>query len=566
MKKVFLGFLSASIVFLSACGGEENKTDNNTKEQTKTQSNTCLDFAIAEKYSSLDPINVTDVASFHISSQIFESLLRLDEKDLSIQPMLAESWVVADDNLTHTFSLKKGVFFQDNECFNGSKGRELKASDVIYSFKRILSEENSYAYDILKNKIAGSSDFNGEGDINGIKMIDDYTVEFTLTEPSSNFVSLLATISTAIVAKEAIEKNAIVGTGPFIYNSEMDNDKGVTLSRNNNYHIKDDKGTQLPYLECVAFNYVKSGQEQMDLFMEEKLDVITGLPSKSITEIVEKQIADFQEQPVKYVLGRSPQAATTYLTLNNAIAPFNNSEVRKAIGMAIDKNRIVDKILNGEAAGPGEHGIVTSAINNYDYTSVVGLDYNVSKAKELLKKAGYPDGKDFPVLILSSGKGNTGLRVAFEIQKQLVTNLNINVEISSMTLAERRKAKASSEVHMSIDGWLAEFPDPVSFLSLFYGKNVPVSPQEESFPNDSRFKNDSYDKLYEEALVTLDDNKRFELCLKADQIIASEVPGIPLWYHEDYHLIQSSVKNYYPNAMNIQYLTYVKLEGNTAKK
>ena len=557
MKKLVSIFIIVSS-FLVACGGDSNVENNDSTNNNQEVNSNCIDFAITEKYNSLDPIHITDVASFHIGSQIFEPLLRFDEKDLSIKPLLAESWDVDESNLTHTFTLKKGVFFQDNNCFEGGKGREVKASDVLYSFKRIFSKPNNYAYSLLKGKIAGSEEFkNNGGEISGISVVDDYTITFKLNEPSSNFMGLLATMSTSIVAKEAIENKVAVGTGPFMYNKEMDTEKAVTLSKNNNYHIKGK-----PHIECVAFNYVKSGQEQLDWFMAGKLDVITGLPSKSIKEIVEEKIADFQKHPVKYVLERYPQAATTYLNLNTAKEPFNDIKVRKAISMAINKNKIVDNILKGEAAGPGDHGIVSAAINKYDYSSVIGYEFDASKAKQLLKEAGYENGKGFPNLILAAGKGNTSLRIAFEIQKQLLSNLNINIEISSVTVAEKNDMNAKSECHMSLNGWLAEYPDPTSFLSLFYGKNVAESMEESSFPNESRFKNDAFDKLYEEALITLDDAKRYELCLSADQIIASEVPGIPLWYHEDYLLIQSSVKGYKPNPMNIQYLVDVKIEPN----
>lgn len=566
MKKVLLSFTTLLILFLAACsGGEKPTTDENATQEVEINSG-CLDFAITEKYGSLDPINVTDVAAFHITSQIFEPLLRFNEDDLSLEPLIADSWSVADDNLTHTFIIKKGVHFQDNSCFEGGKGRELTASDVVYTFKRIFSSD-SYAYSLFKDKIEGAEDFKTHGgEISGINIIDDNTVEFKLVKPSSNFLSLMATISSAIVAKEAVENNVVVGTGPFIYSKENDNEKVVTLSKNNNYHVKDAKGNALPYIDCVAFNYVKDGQEQLDWFMEGKLDIITGLPSKSIKEIVEVQIADFQNQPVKYVLGRYSQTATTYLTLNTAIEPFTNENVRKAIAMSIDKNKIVDDILKGEAAAPGNNGIVAPAIKGYDFSSVVGLDFDIKKAKQLLKTAGYENGNGLPALILATGNGNTSVRVGLEIQKQLRSNLGINVELSSMSLAERKAANAESKNHMSIDGWLAEFPDPVSFLSLFYGANVSDSPAETSYPNESRFKNEKFDKLYETALITLDQKERFELCLEADQIIASEAPVIPLWYHEDYHLIQSTVSGYKPNAMNLQYLTFVKIEETAVAK
>ncbi len=570
MKKVILSFVIVSLILLTSCGGNENTiTDDGTQNNTLNEANgSRLDFAISEKYNSLDPINITNVNSWHIASQIYESLLRFDENDLSIQPLLAESWTVSDDNLVLTIQLKKGVYFQDNTCFEGGKGREFKSSDVIYTFERIYSKASeNYSYTLFKGLIKGGEDYKTlGGEISGLKAIDDYSIEITLSNPSANFLDLLATISSGIIPKEAVEKNQIVGTGPFVYDKANDKEQSLVLVKNQNYHLSDEKGNKLPYLGSVAFSYVKPGQDQLDLFMNDKLDIITGLPPESIKEIVESQIADFQDKPVKYVLGRYPQVSTSFLNLNTSIAPFNNLKVRQALNMAINKSKIVDDVLRGEAYGPGEHGIVPSAIKNYDFSSVVGQEYDVNKAKKLLAEAGYPNGKGFPTLKFATGQGNTSIRVGLEIQKQLMRNLNINVEISSLQLIDIMEMNSRSELNMSLNGWLGEFPDPLTFLSLFYGANLPSSNEENSYPNESRYRNAEFDKLYEQALVTIDTKKRYELCLTADQIVATEVPVIPLWYHENYQLIQSIVKGYQPNSMNIQYLTHVKIEESKAEE
>jgi ABC-type transport system substrate-binding protein len=566
MKKIIFSTVITSFVVLMSCGGGENNSTGNKTEKVENNSRniSCLDFAINEKYNSLDPIKITDIVSFHVASQIFEPLLRFDDKDLSLQPLIASSWVISDDNLVYTFALKRGVHFQDNSCFPEGKGRELKASDVVYTFKRIYSEKSSYANSLFKNLLKGSEEYTS-GEIEGLKAIDDYNVEFTLNKPSSNFLNLIANANSGIVAKEAIDKGLIVGSGPFYYNKDNETETSVVLMKNNNYHMSDKKGNQLPYIESVAFNIVKSGQEQLDLFMANKLDVITGIPPEAVKDLVESQIADFQEKPTKYVLGRYPEVTTSFLSLNTAIAPFDKKEVRQALGMAINKTKIVDNVLKGEAYGPGNHGIVPSAIKGYDFSSVVGLENDITKAKKLLAKAGYPNGKGFPTLKLASLKNNKSVRAALEIQKQLLSSLNINVEISSVSLKNLVEMNGKSEVNMSLTGWLGEFPDPVTFLSLFYGADVPSSSEEISFPNDSRYKNEAFDKIYEEALVTVDPTKRYELCLAADQIIATEVPAIPLWYHENYQLIQSGISGYQPNSMNIQYLTYVKIDESKTK-
>jgi ABC-type transport system substrate-binding protein len=574
-KNLFYSLVFGALTFIASCSGDNssnlNNQENNINKTTKDVAR--LDFAITEKYQTLDPTKVLDVVSFHINSQIYECLLRFDDHDLSLQPMLAKSWEVSEDDLVYTFNLRKGVYFHDNPCFNGGKGRELKSSDVLYTFKRIYSNSNgNYGYSMFKNLVVGSENFYNdktpinEKELEGIKLIDDYTIQITLNQPYTNFLELMASLSSAIVSSEAIEKKAIVGTGPFVYNKEGDTAESIVLNRNSNYYLEDKEGNKLPYLSSVAYNYVKSGQEQMDLFIEGKLDIVTNLPPESVKEIVNNQIADFQDKPVKYVLGRYPQISTSYLSFNNAIAPLNNKKVRQALAYAIDKNRIVNNVLKGEAFGPGDYGIIPPAINGYDYSSVIGLEYNVEKAKKLLAEAGYQNGEGFPTLQFITGQGNTSVRVALDIQKQLLANLNLNIEITSTTLAEALDMEKYAKGHITLSAWLADFPDPVSFLTLFYGENVPNNLEEPSYVNRTRYKNETYDKLYLKALGTKDLKQKYELCLQADQIIAEDVPVIPLWYHENYRLIQGSVKGYQPNTMNIQYLTYVKIEMAESKK
>ena len=557
MNKLALSFIATSFVLLMSCESNKNSQSEINSPATKEQSG--LDFAVTEKLQTLDPIKITDVISFQIASQIMEPLLRFSEKDLTLVPVIAKSWEISEDNLIYTFKLKKGVFFQDNSCFEQGKGRELTTNDIVYTFKRICSEKSSYGYSLFKNLIKGSENYT-EGEIEGLKAIDPYTIQFTLNKPYSNFLNLLGGVNSCIVAKEAIEQNAIVGTGPFVYNEENETATTLTLLRNKNYHMTDEEGNKLPYLASVAIHHVKSPQKQLDMFMNGELDLVRGVPHSSLKELVASQISDFEDKTKKYVLGRYPEVITSSLTLNTAIAPFDNKKIRQALAMAINKEKIVENVLKGEAFSPGYNGIVPSAIKGYDFSSVVGIEFNLAKAKALLAEAGYPAGRGFPTITLASLKRNKSTRVALEIQKQLLSNLNINVEISSMTRQQMTEMNGKSELNMSLGGWLGEFPDPVTFLSLFYGGDVPSSPLEMSYPNEARYKNKAFDKLYKEALITIDDTKRYELCLQADQIIANDAPCIPLWYHENYQLIKSNITGYQANSMNIKYLTYVKFQ------
>ncbi|MCW8914138.1 MAG: ABC transporter substrate-binding protein, partial [Flavobacteriales bacterium] len=346
---------------------------------------------------------------------------------------------------------------------------------------------------------------------------------------------------------------------PFVYDKSLDTEKGITLNKNNNYHLKDN-GNQLPYVAGVKYNYIVEGRERLAAFKEGKIDILENIPVEEINNLVQENISAFQNKPAQYVLARNKELAITYLNFNTAVAPFNNMKLRRAFAFAIDKNKIVDRVLKGEAYGPAVNGIVPPAVKDYDYSSIIGIEFDVEKAKKALTDAGYGPNKAFPKLEIVSSKESVSVRVALEIQKQLKNNLNINAEVTSMSLSEMLKYKSSNNASIVVSSWLAEFPDPLNFLSLLYGGYVNESLDKSSYPNDSRYKNAAFDKAYKEAMETTDETRKMELCLEADQIAANEVPIIPLWYYERYQLIQSEVQNYTPNAMRIHYLPYVKLE------
>ncbi len=570
MKKLFYYTPIVAFLVLQACNNEgstQKKEDQQQNQNVTNGQDNILDFIAQEKYQTLDPTKVLDLTSAQVLSQINECLVRFDEDNLSIKPMLASFWEVDPSGLSYTFHLNKEVFFHDNACFEGGKGRSFKASDVVFTFKRICSpSEGNYGYSLFKELIVGAQDYYaGKQTKFGVEAIDAYTVKFDIIKPSSNFLQLLGSIFSAIVSEEAINSNQIIGTGPFIYTKENDTETSITLLRNSNYHLKD-KGVQLPYLDGVRYNYGVDGKDLMKAFKNNQIDILENIPVDEVNSLVEENISDFQNEPVKYVLARNKELAITSIYFNTSVAPFNNLKVRKAIAMAIDKNRIVDKILRGEAYGPANHGLVPPAIKDYDYTSVVGLEFDAAKAKKMLADAGFKNGEGFPKTEIITSKQNINVRVALELQKQLKTNLGINVEVTSTSLAELIAIRGGKTSNIILSSWLAETPDPTNFLSLLYGGFVNASIDESSYPNDSRFKNEAFDNAYKEALVTIDREKKYELCLIADQIAANEVPIVPLWYFEKYQLIQSYVLNYKPNAMRIHYLPFVKIDYNVAKK
>jgi peptide/nickel transport system substrate-binding protein len=581
MKKGKIIILSLIATLIYSCGGENKPAQDSSDTATSTNVSTKLKIggelhvSELELNNIIDPVALVDAHTEHVSSQVFDGLVTYNPKDLSIQPAVAESWDVSEDGKTYTFHIRKGVYFHDDVCFENGKGREVTAKDVLYTLKRICfnDPENSAFSVVAKDVIVGANDFyknaNMDAELKGVKLVDDYTIEILLEKPNDNILNLLATSYSGIVAKEAVEMyghNQIVGCGPFILADK--NEERWVLKKNPNYYLKDDKGNQLPYLDKVIVNIIPSKQEDLKQFNNDALDILVGLPANSVKKMVQENIEGFENKPPKYILERVPLMASHYLEFNIIDKPLNNKYLRQAINYAINREKIVTDILKGEAYAEGYHGIVPPAFNGYKTTSIVGYNYNPERAKELLEKAGYPDGKGAPKIKLELNRGGAkNVAIALEIQKQLQSVLNLNIETETVSLAQKIKDEKLMKSEIFQTAWIADYPDPLSFLIMFYGKIVPKDRNTPSYPNYSRYQNPKFDELFEKAQNTMDKKERYKILKEAEQIMIEDAPIAVLYYDERFVLIKSNIHQFYPNPMDYRdYSIVYKTEKVTTKK
>jgi peptide/nickel transport system substrate-binding protein len=570
MKKKLL-FSALTAVLLTSCSGD--KTDNSEKPVAKGDKvyGGYLRVSESDIYQTLNPVSITDAVSGFVATQIHDELVKLNMSTLKVEPSLAEKWEVDPSGTKYTFYLKKGAMFQDDECYSGGKGREIKAADVKYSLSLLCkkTDDNVNFSSTFKDRVVGANEAfeSGKAEVDGIKVIDDYTIQISLTRPSTVFLQILAEPSCAIISKEAEDKygkNLKTGAGAFIFDGSSNKEK-VVLRRNPNYHGKDSFGNQLPFLDSIVVYILPTKEQELTMFKDGKLDMITSLPSQSVKEMVESQIKDFQNKPPKYLLDNSPEMITQYYTFNTKKAPFDNIKVRKAFNYAINRQKIVDDILNGQAYGPGIKGITppTFTVDGYDISNINGYDYNPAEAKKLLAEAGYPNGKGFPPVkvILNSG-GARNSNVVVEIQKQLMENLNVNIDFDVVPYAKKLEEASSGRADIIRDAWIADFPSPESFLNLFYGTSVPADPNAPSFPNTSRFQNAEYDKYYALGRDAKTKDSSLAYFLKAEQILMNEAPIMPLWYEGNYRLTQFYVKDAFTNPMRYRNYAAVYIKQN----
>jgi len=307
MRKLIFLF-SIFTILLSSCA-------DNTKDVTTQNENNfggILRFSVTSSVNSIVPAYLNDISSSQISSQVFEGLIKFNPKNLSIEKGIAKRWNVDTSGYVYTFELYDNVYFHNDLCFLGGKGRNVTSDDVKYTiyFLATKSDKNKNFFGTV-DKIKGAKEYyeasvTGKPDfeIEGFKKIDDYKFTITLTSKNFPLIEFLANPAAAIIPKEGIEKygdKCLIGCGPFKVSS-ISPDKNIILVRNGKYFKKDKKDNFLPYLDTLNIVYVRTARTKLRLFSEGKLDIATSIDNENATSFLDKKIKSFEGKNPKYKL------------------------------------------------------------------------------------------------------------------------------------------------------------------------------------------------------------------------------------------------------------------------
>ena len=524
-------------------------------------------FMSSEKINSLASVSADDYFSSRMVSQLYESLLKLDLNSLEATPAVAESFEVNADATVYTLKIRKGIMFHKDACFGGST-HELDAEDVKFSLDMACSGLTiNKVNHLLGNRIEGAKEFKEKSTesflsdgVSGIKKIDNNTIEITLSRPFLGFENILAHASLGIFPKEAYDKykNELglhpVGTGPF--QLESMNENQIILSRNNDYWRKDDLGNQLPFLEKVVMSYVKDKKSEYLAFRKAEIDLVNEIPVESVEHVLGSLIEAQDGKNVKHKVESAVSMNARYVAMANTSEEFKNSDVRKAFNMAINRDALIENALEGDGIA-SHNGIVPDVEElNYPVANVKGHDYNVAAAQKLMSAAGYKNGAGFPTLdfYVNAVEGSKHHKLCVMIASQLKTNLNVNLTIQLCSLEERNTAVENGSAKIWIAGWIADYPDPENFLSLFYGENMDV---QNMAVDRFKFNNPEFNKLYLAALGESDTEKRTKLLVKCDQIVIDQAAVMPIYTEDNTVMVNARVRNFTVNAMEILDLTDV---------
>ncbi len=473
-----------------------------------------LYYRINTNPTTLDPALIVDVTGGTIAAKLFNGLVRIGE-DLSIQPDIASDWSITKDGLTYTFKIKKGIFF--------STKREVKAHDIKYSFKRILSPLSRSPNTWVLEKILGADEFmkGKTGDIKGIRIIDDYTIKIQLKRPFSPFLYLLTMTAAYVIPSEEVEKsgpdfsNHPVGTGPFVLKSWLPN-RELKLEKREDYF------NDPAHVKGIVYRIIPEDLTAVTEFELGNLDIIT---------IPASEYMRFREKPENQKLISSLKGINTYyIGLNCSKHPFNNSDVRRAINYAINRERILNTIYEGR--GRLAKGPVPDIIRRWD--SKLHYEFNPEKARKIIKIAGL-EGTTIHFYVTADQE----IVDIAEVIQSYVNATGMKVTIKQLEWSAYKEALNRGEPHMFYLSWWADYPDPENFLfPLFHSDNFGAG------GNRTWYSNPAVDALIEKGQYSLDKKKRDLIYQKAEELIIADSPWVFLWHRTDVTIRQPWIKNY----------------------
>lgn len=539
MKKKYilsLVFVMLLSIGLAGCGGsnETNGNGGGGSGDGESAGGGTLIFGRGGDSVALDPAAVTDGESFKVTKNIFDTLLSYGEQDTDIKEGLAKDWEVSEDGLTYTLMLREGVKFHDGTDFN--------ADAVVFNFERWMNgdKESFYYY---KSMFGGFKGDEGHV-IESVTAKDDYTVEFKLKRPQAPFLKNLAMSPFAIASPEAIEKYGDkfgenpVGTGPFVFDQWNRNDK-IVVTKNENYWMDG-----YPKLERVIFRAIPDNSARLNALMAGEIDLMDGLNPSDVSQVENKEDLEVFYRPSMNV---------GYLGLTTNREPLNNKKVRQALNHAVDKQAIIDAFYAGQAE-PAKNPM-PPVISGYN-DEIEPYEYDLEKAKALLKEAGYEDGFDMELWAMPVPRPYMpdGQKVAEVIQKSFA-EIGVNAEIKSYEWATYLEKARNGEADSFLLGWTGDNGDADNFLYVLLDKDNIGS------NNYSYYSNDELHDILIEAQSTPDEEKRNELYKKAQEIVHEDAPWIPLVHSKPALGGAERVKGFNPHPTGSDTLTKVYLEG-----
>lgn len=485
MRHLFFILIITSLIFAVSC------RQRNTEYVT---------VALPEKFSSFDTLTSTstDAAAERIRSLMFNSLVKKDE-NFDYVGELAKEINASSDGKTITFVLHDNVKFHN--------GKPFTSSDVKYTFDELFKSNGNKA-----NAFFETVDGKKVPHIVSIETPDTRTAVFQISRPSLKNQLLSNLVAIPIIPEGSVEQQKAqpVGSGSYKFVGFDQGQNIVELAANPDYW----EGA--PKVQKLRVKTVTDANSLQAELQSGNVD-IAPLPSNLSPDTL-KSLGQNPNLKVEQFTGSNIQ----YLGFNTQAPPLNNVKLREAIGYAIDREKIINDLLLGQAS------IASSILptESWAYNPGTQYKYDPEKAKQLLQEAGY---RNEPIVFKYSAGNNAVNQYSQAIQKSL-NEIGLNVQIETFDPNVLRQQLSQGQFQMNTGIWVGGNQDPIFFRDLFSTAKIPDEKTKVSCCNRSRYSNPEFDSLIEQAFNETDRGRAKDLYAKAQEIISRDLPLFPLWY------------------------------------
>ncbi len=486
--------------------------------------------------ADLDPQTTNGVPEARIQYALWEGLIDFDPLDpacRAVVPAAAERWEISADGKDYTFHLRADARW--------SNGDPVTAQDFRDSYRRVLTPRLAAPYADMLYVIAGAEDFHRgkTADFNavGIRAPDAATLEITLEKPLPFFLLMLKHHTWLPVHLPSIrqvgpvdEKGGrwtrpgnLVSNGPFRLKS-WKVQQGIEVERNPFYW-----DAARVRLNAIRFLSIESLDVEERAFRAGDLHATdTNIPPTKI----DGYRRDFPE-----LLKTQPYYGSYFFRVNVEHPALKDRRVRRALGMAIDREAIVKNVTRG-----GQRAAHSFVPPNAAYQPATTMPYDLPAARRLLAEAGHPDGRGLPTLVIHFNTNESHRAVAESIQQMWKSGLGVNVELRNEEWKVFLDTQTTQNYMLSRSAWIGDYNDPDTFLTIMRSGNG---------NNNTGFASPEYDRLLDESLSAPDPAARVALMQKAEAILLDEAAVLPIYFYVNNRLMHPSVKGWTGNVLDL---------------
>ena len=538
MKKKISLMLAAALtagLALTGCGGSKTSdtTDNTAgaeNESTAAVKGVDVDttgYLVAALNADIQTADVQKTSKdYEVPFNIFDRLVDVEvdaDGNSKIVPSLAESWDISDDGLEYTFHLRQGVKFHN--------GNDFTAEDVAYTFHRMLTVEGGVNTEFI-DQIKGADELlAGETDtLEGVEVVDDYTIKVTLKEPFAGFLASISSPGVSIYDSEATEAAGdqfgmdpavTVGTGPFEFSSWSFNNQ-LVLTRNEDYW----KGAS--GLPGVVIKIIPDTETQSMMFESGELDI---LDLDYAADSADRFTETYPDQIVQ-----GPRVGIVYFTMNFNKEPFQDVRVRKAVQMSIDRQAILDALYGGR--GQVEQGIFPHGLIGFN-PDQEEIKYDPEAAKALLAEAGYADGFDMEIAADSSASDT--MTMALEIVSDQLAEVGIRAEIKNYDESTWLETRKSGELGSFMSTWSADYNDPDNFIYTFFGNEEKTRIRSINYPD-----TEVMERVAKARTLVNEDERLAEYKALEEKLIHEDAAWVPMFSRLHLFAVSKRVQGFAP--------------------